>query len=221
MAGTGQAPRAFRWAVHMFRHARDRWPDVRFHLWGVTNRQFLDNLPAYSADSSGILGAAYRYASLRLFDPATGRHHTVILNKTSRGVYKLAPVLRRVYGVTPAEIETSHPGNRVTLIQLAAASTQQYAAWLQRRHQVSPPARTVNSSAPPVVGGTRTHAAFATSGRSQADEVAVVNGAPAGTRVAGAHQPPDLLPVVDGTLLHVADTYPRHLSGLTTDRTVT
>src|SRR5690606_17654109 len=73
MAGTGQAPRAFRWALHMVRRARDRWPHVRFHLWGVTHRRFLDTLPVWSADSSGLMGGAYRYGNLRLFDPATAR----------------------------------------------------------------------------------------------------------------------------------------------------
>lgn len=139
MAGTGQAPRAFRWAVNMLRYARANHPQMRFHLWGVTNRKFLDALPVYSADSSGALGQAYRYGSLRIFDPATGRHTQVMLK--GREVYKIAPLLRRVYGVDPTQIETSHPGNRVILIQLAAAVTQQYALWLQRRHgRVSPPA---------------------------------------------------------------------------------
>lgn len=161
MAGTGQAPKAYRWAVHMFRYARDKWPGMRFHLWGVTNRKFLDVLPAYSADSSGILGAAYRYAALRIFNPSTGMHHNVALTRGNRGVFKLGPVLRRVYGVSPEEIETSHPGNRTTLIQLAAASTQQYAAWLQRRHKVAPPTWGINpvgTPAPPDPGP-RLHAA--------------------------------------------------------------
>ena len=132
MAGIGQAPRAYRWAVGMFRHARANHPGVRFHLWGVTNRTFLDSLPAYSADSSGAIGQAYRYGSLRLFDPASGKHLSVMLR--GRNVYRAGSLLRRVYGVDPAEIETSHSGNRVTLVQIAVAVTQQYALWLQRRH---------------------------------------------------------------------------------------
>jgi hypothetical protein len=150
MAGTGQAGRAFRWAVKVFRYARDHHPDMRFHLWGVTNRQFLDNLPCWSADSSGILGAAYRYAQLRLFDPATGRHHNVAL-RGDRAIYRLSALLRKVYGVDPGEIERSHPGNRTTLIRLAAASTQQYANWLQARHQVSAPASLATALAGPRV----------------------------------------------------------------------
>lgn len=146
MAGTGQAPRAYRWAVGMFRHARAKHPGVRFHLWGVTNRQFLDSLPAYSADSSGAIGQAYRYGSLRLFDPGSGRHLSVMLR--GRNVYRVGSLLRRVYGVDPAEIETSHSGNRVTLVQIAVAVTQQYALWLQRRHgHVSAPSWGINADA--------------------------------------------------------------------------
>lgn len=159
MAGTGQAPRAFRWAVHMMRYARDHHPGVRFHLWGVTRRQFLDVLPAFSADSSGILGQAYRYASLRLFDPATGKHHSANIGKGSREVYRLAPLLRRTYGVSPEDVAPSRPDNRATLIQLAAASTQQYAAWLQRRHRVAAPSWAINPCAPASGTGPVLHAA--------------------------------------------------------------
>jgi hypothetical protein len=198
MAGTGQAVRAFRWAVHMFRYARDQWPAVRFHLWGVTNRRFLDALPAYSADSSGILGAAYRYAQLRLFDPATGRHHNVAL-RGGRAVYQHSALLRRVYGVNPAEIETSHTGNRTTLIQLATAATQQYAAWLQKRHQVSAPTWGISPIRP--CPGTHIHLVSAAGGGST-DDLETATGKTVdqtGPRlhvVAGANQPPDLLPLI-------------------------
>lgn len=174
MAGTGAAPRAFRWAVHMFRYARDRWPDVRYHLWGVTNRQFLDNLPTYSADSSGVLGSAYRYAQLRVFDPASGRHHNVEL-RGGGAIYRIGPLLRRVYGVDPAEIARSTPANRATLIRLATASTQQYAAWLQRRHQVTPPLRSVHAGAPT---GTRVHVVAGTKQQSGNNDLDAVIGGP-------------------------------------------
>jgi hypothetical protein len=139
MAGKGQAQRAFPWAVAMFKRARDLHPGVRYHLWGVTGRKFLDHLPAWSADSSGTLSRVVRYAALRMFDPGTGRDMTAPLN--GRGIYQHASVLRRVYGVDPSLIERSHPGNRQILIELMAAITQQYAGWLQRRHKsVAPPA---------------------------------------------------------------------------------
>jgi hypothetical protein len=113
MAGQGQAVRAFRWAVAAFRHARDHHPGMRFHLWGVTRRKFLDNLPAWSADSSGILGAAYRYArcGCSTRPPASATTCQLPL-PVGRDIYRQSGLLRRVYGVDPSEIETSHPGNR-------------------------------------------------------------------------------------------------------------
>ncbi len=209
MAGVGQAPRAYRWAVNMFRHARAKHPAVRFHLWGVTNRTFLDSLPAYSADSSGAIGQAYRYGSLRLFDPASGKHLSVMLR--GRNVYRVGSLLRRVYGVDPAEIETSHSGNRVTLVQIAVAVTQQYALWLQRRHgHVSAPSWGLNAA--PAAAGPRIHSAMATGGRKQGDE-AIIGAAPEGPLVhvvAGTgHKQSngqDIHAAVDGPRVHLVDT---------------
>lgn len=199
MARSGQAGRAFRWTVHMFRYARQRWPHMRFHLWGVTNTRFLDSLPAYSADSSGAaLGQLYRYGRMRLFDPDTGRHQNIEIRGGPQ-VFALGPLLRRVYGVDPAEIQRSHAGNRATLIRLAAACTQQYAAWLQRRHNVAPPRWGITAAAP---AGPRVHLVSAGGGGSGAKEdlFVAVSQPPTGTRVhvvAGANQPPDILPVIE------------------------
>lgn len=140
MAGLGQAPRAFRWAVHMVRHARDHWPQVRFHLWGVAGFQFLETLPAWSADSSGFLGSTRRWAVIRIFDPKKGK---VILGNiredSGNSIYQLGPVLREEYGVDPNTIRRSGEHNRKLIIQLTIGSAQRYAAWLQQRHQVAAP----------------------------------------------------------------------------------
>jgi hypothetical protein len=152
MAGNGPARRAWRWTVAMFRYARDHHPQVRFHLWGVTHRRYLDQLPAYSADSSGLLTQAIRFGELRLFDPATGGDRNVELD--GREVFAHGSFIRRVYGVDPAEIQRSHGGNWQTLVQVAASSAQQYAGWLQQRHRVTPPALLADRSPGP---GTRVH----------------------------------------------------------------
>lgn len=139
MAGKGQAQKAYRWAVAMFRRARDRHPGVRFHLWGVTARKYLDHLPAWSADSSGALSRVMRYGHFGMFDPHRGEAVRVVLD--GRGVYQHSQVLRQVYGIDPSLIERARPDNRQLLIELMAAVTQQYAVWLQRRHRgVTPPA---------------------------------------------------------------------------------
>jgi hypothetical protein len=125
-------PVMMRWAAAMLRHARDNYPQVRFHAWGQAGRTFLDTLPVYSADSSRST-SAYRFGILRLFDPVSGRQHNLRLDGTP-AVMRHGRLLRDVYGVDPQQVRTSHGGNRQLLIRLAAAGIQQYAGWLQRRH---------------------------------------------------------------------------------------
>jgi hypothetical protein len=133
----GRELQALPWLVHVFRYARDHHPEMRFHLWGATRRKLLDNLPAYSADSSGILGAAYRFASLRLFNPQTAASVTVPMQHAN--VHRYGDLLRRHYRVDPAQVRRPTPENRHILIQIAARSTQLYSEWLTRRHNVPPP----------------------------------------------------------------------------------
>jgi len=141
MAGLGQAPRAYRWAVHTIRHARDHWPQMRFHFWGVTGWQFLETLPAWSADSSGFLGNARRWGIIRIFNPKTGKVVLASLRRDAGNtLYKIAPLLRETYGIDPATIQTSGETNRATIMRLAIGSSQRYATWLQQRHQVTAPA---------------------------------------------------------------------------------
>lgn len=150
MAGTGQAVRALRWTVHMFRYARDRWPALRFHLWGVNRWDFLTSLPAWSADSSGIFGQTYRYGRLQLFDPAAGQRLGQVLLRGGRQTHRIGRLLRHTYGVDPADITTSHAGNRARLIRLTAASIQCESRWLAQRHRVAAPA--MFRSATPATG---------------------------------------------------------------------
>lgn len=195
----GRALDALPWVVKVFRYVRDKHPQVRFHIWGVTNRKYLDNLPAYSADSSGILGAAYRFAVLRLFDPRTGKHTNAQLRGNS--VFKLGPLLRQVYGVNPADIAKSTPENRHLLIQICAHSTQLYAAWLQRRHKVTAPSwglRTPAHLDATPAGGPRVHG-VSTHGPDYLD---AVGGTRTRTHVTSDRK--DLL-IAAGTRIHTVD----------------
>lgn len=137
----GRQPQSFPWLVKVFRYARDKHPQMRFHLWGMTHRKILEALPAYSADSSGAIGVGYRFAELRLFDPAIHRHRRCFMGAkykrgTHRGPYGMGPLLRDFYHVTPQQMEVP---DRAVTIKLHARSTQLYAQWLARRHQVTPP----------------------------------------------------------------------------------
>jgi hypothetical protein len=210
MVGKPQ-PAVFRWSLHLIRYARDHHPGMRFHAWGLAGRQFLDRLPVYSADSSGIVGQAFRYAQLRLFDPVTGRDIKVRLDGSNQ-IMRHGPLLRNVYGVDPADIRTSHAGNRFILIRLLAASAQQYGLWLQKRHRVSPPTWGINPAAP---NGPRVHMVGSPrQGRAtpnQALDLLYENeqGAPEGPRVhmvGGSHSGP---PYLDQAVTDEAPDGPR------------
>lgn len=210
----GVAPRAFAWLVHVFRYARDHHPGMRFHLWGVTNRKLLAALPAYSADSSGIMGQSYRYGTLRLFNPRTAGE--VAMKLDGRTPLRHRDLLAGVYGVEPKEILTSRPANRVTLIRLAAASVQQYAGWLQRRHHVTPPTWGLTT---PGGTGPRVHLVDAAGGnKSNRMETALLPGTGPHIHVIGNHSSSPSVGGDDLTALgphvHVVDAMPAHLAAL-------
>lgn len=161
MAGKGQAQRAYPWAARMLEHAAIHHPGLRFHLWGVASSRYLESLPVWSADSSGIIGMGYRYGKIRVFDPQTERNQTVLL-RGDGAVYRHAALLRDVYGIDPAHIDRADASNRTTLIRLAAVSTQHYARWLQLRHRVEPPALLADSG---VTAGPRLHLVSSVRGR--------------------------------------------------------
>lgn len=145
-------PVCLRWALHVMRYARDRHPHMRFHAWGVGYRDILDQLPVYSADSSGTTTKATRFGQIVLFDPRTQASKNIKLDGKGN-VNRWGTLLRTTYGVDPNDIGHSHAGNRTTLIQLAVASTQQYAGWLRRRFKVTAPA----SLGPDAPVGPRVH----------------------------------------------------------------
>jgi hypothetical protein len=140
-------PRVMPWLVHVFRYCRDRYPAMRFHAWGVSGRRILDALPFWSADSSYALSAGWRYGKFFLFDPRTARTTGFALD--GRDPYRHNDLISRIYGADPASLT---PSNRTACVKLAAASAQQYAAWLQARHKVTPPASAT-------LTGTRFHVA--------------------------------------------------------------
>ena len=183
----GRAIQALPWVVRVFRYARDHHPQVRFHIWGITHRQFLDNLPAYSADSS-TFGNGYRFGRLGLFDPVTGHVTNMDLrpahNRQSPPVWRYGRLIRERYGMDPAVVERCTVANRHLVIQLAARSNQLYAGWLQQRHQVTPPAwglrHPQHLPTPAPAQGPHVHAVTARAGGRTDDLVTAVG---LGTRI--------------------------------------
>lgn len=132
----GQPKHLLRWCLAVFRYQRDHHPNMRFHGWGVTHPALVNSLPWYSVDSSGT-SASYRYGRLALYDPT--KHTNVQIMMDGRDAYRHATMLRKYYGVTPAEIAFSSADKRPTLIRTAVRSNQILENELRRKFHVSPP----------------------------------------------------------------------------------
>lgn len=122
-----------RWTLNMFRHAKKNYPDMKFHGWGVTHTELINNLPWYSVDSSGF-SSAYRFATLRLFDPKKGK--SVGMELDGKDIFKHSDLIRRVYNIDPELVKKSTPQTRRNLVRLSIASVQQLENFLKKRHGV-------------------------------------------------------------------------------------
>lgn len=138
----GLGKRVMRWLVAVFRYARDHHPTMRFHIWGGTTQDILTNLPLWSADSTGVVVSAVRYAEAPLFNPDTNRVDRIKFD--NRTPYLHRGLLTRHYGINPGDITRSHAGNRTLIVDMLTRSVQLYAAHLQRRHHVTPPTWGIN-----------------------------------------------------------------------------
>lgn len=136
-----ESQRLLRWTLAVFKYARDNFPDVRFHGWGVTHPQLVLNLPWYSVDSSGF-SSAYRFGRLSLFNPKTGKN--IGINLDGKEIYQHTELLRKVYNCDPDEVAISNTHTRRQLVRLSVASVQQMENFLRHRHNVSPPSYGVN-----------------------------------------------------------------------------
>jgi hypothetical protein len=145
VARKSEAPRLLRWALSIMAYAAKQWPDVRFHGWGVTHPELLENLPWWSVDSSGF-SSAYRYGRLRLWDDKRRGTRTVALDGRSPAADR---DLLREYGIDWQDSLRSVSDNRRLLVRAGLASLQRQERWLQARHHVTPPQQIVN---PPACG---------------------------------------------------------------------
>lgn len=126
-----------RWTLNMFRYAKKNYPEMRFHGWGVTHSDLINNLPWYSVDSSGF-SSAYRFATLRLFNPRLGKSVGIDLN--GKDIFKHSELIRRVYKIDPELVKVSNPDTRRNLVRLSIASVQQVENFLKKKHgEISTP----------------------------------------------------------------------------------
>lgn len=125
-------PKAMRWLVACLRYARDNHPQMRFHGWGLTS-EVTFQLPFYSVDSSSW-SSAWRYGTLNLRDPRTGKAHLIRLNGKHAYQPEVARLLREQYGAAPSEIAECTPHTRPRVYQVAALSTSVAEQHLRRIH---------------------------------------------------------------------------------------
>lgn len=228
----GQPKHLLRWCLAMFRYQRDHYPGMRFHGWGVTHPILLSSLPWYSVDSSGT-SAAYRYGRLALYDPE--RHKTFTINMDGSDAYRFATLLRKHYGIRPAQIATSNVTTRPTLIRAAARANQIIEAQLRRKFNVTPPTYGINSACAgpavhlvlatggaksgvdnaPLMTGPNLHTVLARGGGEVDDRALMVNGPHIHLSDTDRHQ---LVAISKaGPHIHAVDTYPGHLIAMTED----
>lgn len=137
MVGRKSEPsRLLRWALSVFRYARRKHPQMRFHGWGVSHPELVMNLPWFSVDSSGF-SSAYRYARMTLFDPRSAKRVGIAID--GRDALRHRDLLANVYGVQPSRVVASTTESRRDLVRLSVASMQRQQDFLRRRFQVDGP----------------------------------------------------------------------------------
>jgi hypothetical protein len=136
-----EVQRLLRWTISIFKYARDNYPEMRFHGWGITHNQLVMNLPWFSVDSSGF-SSSYRFARLALFDSEKGKNIGIDLN--GKDVYNHADLLLREYNCDPSDVASSTSETRRQLVRLSMASVQHQEDFLRKRHKVTPPSYGLN-----------------------------------------------------------------------------
>lgn len=201
---SGEPDRLMRWLIPMFKWARDHAPHVRFHGWGISHPRLVDRLPWWSTDSSGF-SSVFRFGTLRLWLPHRSRFVSVEMN--GHDARRHAKVLREVYGVSDwRTVSVSTPRNRREVGRVAYRSVQLYAAWLQSRQRVTPPASLV-----PALEREAELFAPATSAGSSDSSGPLQVGAPAGT---SSTLPLSPNPAMRATDMAVVETGPLQTSAV-------
>ena len=137
--------RLMRWTLSMFKYARDNYPQVRFHGWGITQKDLIMNLPWYSMDSTGW---AYSFMLGRhtLWIPTEGRF--IRFATDGKEAFKYGDLIREHYNVEPADIAVSNNANYKLTARVSARSYQLLENHLRKRFNISAPTYGVKPDAP-------------------------------------------------------------------------
>lgn len=137
LVGVSRKP-AMRWLVQVFRYAAIHHPGMRFHGWGCTSIHH-SLLPFYSVDSSSWT-SGFRYGTLKLVDPRTGKAIAAQMNGHDTLTGEPARLLRDYYGVNPRDVARSTPDNRQLIVKVASMSVSAREQYLRRKHgQITAP----------------------------------------------------------------------------------
>ena len=134
LAGSsGKAGAGMRWLITVFRYAQEAWPGLRFHGWGVTGRE-TQQLPFWSVDSSGW-GSGYRFGTVPLRDPRTGRARSYRTDGKAAFEPDTARLLTEYYGMSPAKVAVSNASTRPDIIRVSALAQMTYEKRMRSMHR--------------------------------------------------------------------------------------
>ncbi|WP_052071031.1 hypothetical protein [Rhodococcoides fascians] len=164
-----------RWIVQVMRYARDNWPAMRFHGWGVTAPQLI-RAPFFSVDSSGW-AAGMMFGRLTVSDPTSKRDIKIALNGKDAYHPEPARILRDHYGINPSAIATSSGANRADVVRACALSASVAEMRMRKMHPViSAPVWgsriLVDAPVPTPADGPHQHIVAGASGNTQLDFLA-------------------------------------------------
>lgn len=116
--GMGSNKAGMRWLIQVFKYAKEAWPGMRFHGWGLTTG-LTSRLPFWSVDSSSW-GSGYRYGMIPLRDPRTRKRVPVRTN--GRDAYEPgnARLLTRYYKTRPSEVAVNTAATRERIAWVCA-----------------------------------------------------------------------------------------------------
>ena len=132
VGGDGFSRPQMRWLIQVFKYAREAWPGLRFHGWGLTNDNTM-RLPFWSVDSSSW-GAGYRYGEIRLRDPRTRKRVTV--RADGRDAYEPAHarLLTRDYKTRPSQVAVSTAATRERIAWVSALAQTTHETRMRELH---------------------------------------------------------------------------------------
>lgn len=125
-----------RWCAQMFKYAREKHPQMRFHAWGASHDTLVKNLPFYSCDST-TWSMPWMWGTLVLWDS----HKCRVLFVRADGKKPLSKIetLRRDYAISAADIKEVNKENKHLTANVSLTTLHYQQEYLRQRWKVSAP----------------------------------------------------------------------------------